>query len=279
MGGLKDKEIKFYDKKNDRLIFCNEGASSSFWDRHWGERVMDLKGQMEGFLGNRWILDYVEKYLEDVGGWILEGGCGMGGYVYCLDSAGYNVIGIDYAKKMVDKIKLSYSDLRIECQDVRGTLFEDNYFSIYFSFGVIEHFYEGYDSILKEAFRILKDGGYWVVSFPQISLLRRAKIYFKGYEEYSVCGLDDRGVRERFYQFALNSDRVMRDIEGFGFELVDRSKYDGIKGFKDEVSILKSFLQSIYDGKRGLRYRYLLDIILKPIASHMAILVFKKKVK
>lgn len=52
--------------------------------------------------------------------------------------------------------------------------------------------------------------------------------------------------------------------------------YDGIKGFKNEVTWLKPWLQPIYDGKRDHRLSPYLDKWLKPFASYCALLVMQK---
>jgi hypothetical protein len=69
---------------------------------------------------------------------------------------------------------------------------------------------------------------------------------------------------------------VQRDLERLGFRLVERLTCGGIKGFKDEVTWLKPWLQPIYDGKCGQRLRPHLDRWLKPFASHCALLVMQK---
>jgi hypothetical protein len=83
--------------------------------------------------------------------------------------------------------------------------------------------------------------------------------------------------KEHFYQFALNPEKVIKGIEQYGFQLVKKSQYDGIKGFKDEVAIFRPFLQAIYDGKILQILRRIIDIILKGLSSHMALLVMQKK--
>ena len=265
-------EIKTYDKKNDRIVFYNKKANVQFWEEHWRENIGSNQSQkIADYKNNRFILKIVKNYLDDKNSWILEGGCGIGGYVYCLQHAGYNVVGIDNAEKTVKAVKECYPDLNIQRQDVRKTSFEDNYFSIYFSFGVIEHFYKGYDEILSEAVRIIKPGGYLIISFPQLSILRRIKA------ELGLYARDKPVDKEHFYQFALNPEKVIKGIEQYGFQLVKKSQYDGIKGFKDEVAIFRPFLQAIYDGKILQILRRIIDIILKGLSSHMALLVMQKK--
>ena len=53
--------------------------------------------------------------------------------------------------------------------------------------------------------------------------------------------------------------------------------FDGIKGFKDELTWLKPVLQPIYDGKILQMIRPLLDVFFKPLASHCALLVLRNE--
>lgn len=263
---------KTYDKERDRIVFYNKKANSQFWEEYWRENYgSNPSHYIAGYKNNKFVLNLAKKYLDNKNGRILDGGCGVGGFVYCLQHAGYNSIGIDYSGETVKVAKECYPGLNIQKQDVRNTSFEDNFFSIYFSFGVIEHFYEGYERILLEAARIIKPGGYLIISFPQISLLRRIKV------NLNLFAQNQSVDKEHFYQFALNPEMVIGDIEHLGFQFVRKSQYDGIKGFKDEVTIFRPFLQVIYEVGKLYIFRLIIDSILKGLSSHMAILVMKKK--
>ena len=144
----------------------------------------------------------------------------------------------------------------------------------YVSVGVIEHFWEGHFSILREMHRTLRVGGFVFVSFPYLSCLRKLKIGLHLYPFKKSSLLNDQ--QEHFYQFALNESKIQADYEMLGFKLIEKFTYDGIKGFKDEVVLLKPWLQEIYDGKRGIRLRPLLDKLFKPFAAHCALLVMQK---
>ena len=63
------------------------------------------------------------------------------------------------------------------------------------------------------------------------------------------------------------------------FKLIQKQCFDGMKGFKDEIRIGRSYMQAIYDGKT-LKTRLVkkaLDVLLRPWASHMVLMVFKKQ--
>ena len=262
---------KYFDNENKRLIFVDKNANADFWDNHWG------KFELEKIYPNKYTKrDYVvkttTKYLPQKAK-IIEGGCGIGKQVFKLQKAGYEVIGVDYAKKTIEFVNENKPELYIQLGDVTKLEFEDNYFDAYWSFGVIEHFFDGYDMIRKEMLRVLASGGYLFITFPHMSLLRKLKARLKQYPEWSGRS------EENFYQFALSTKKVIQDFEKNGFRLVNMKKMNGIKGFKDEISLLKPLLQKIYDNRSlpGLIVNKLISVLLTPFASHSVLLVLKKE--
>jgi len=53
--------------------------------------------------------------------------------------------------------------------DVRKLNFPDHYFDGYWSLGVIEHFYKGYDEIIHKIYRVLHPGGFLFLTVPEMS--------------------------------------------------------------------------------------------------------------
>ena len=91
---------------------------------------------------------------------MLQGGCGLGDKVHSLDKVGFEAYGIDFAPNVVSMINENWPHLDVRQGDVRKLPFEDDFFDGYWSFGVIEHFFIGFDEILEEMARVIKPGGY-----------------------------------------------------------------------------------------------------------------------
>lgn len=263
----------FYDRQDMKLVYLGESASPDFWDSHWEKG--DLRKSVEKQRDNKFILGILRKYFPDKKGRILEGGCGRGQIVYCMHVHGYKSVGIDFAKKTIKRTKEIFPELNVRVGDVRALQFPENYFAGYWSEGVIEHFWKGYDDILREAKRVLVSGGYAFFTFPYMSPLRKLKVKLGLYEEFSG------GEPDNFYQFVLDHDLVIRDFEASGFKLIKKRARSGLKGLKDEVSIFKPFLQKLYDYQGEslwiLGFRYLLDRLLAVFAGHMIFLVLRNK--
>lgn len=168
---------------------------------------------------------------------LLEGGCGNGGVVLALSKAGYNVTGVDFAPDTIEKIKSENASLHVEQADVRFLPFEDACFDGYWSLGVIEHFWEGYDPILSEMHRVLKSGGYAFITFPWLSPIRRIKVML-GLIKKEQYGAEP----DTFYQFSLTGKQVADDLRSKGFEIVRMRPRSALAGVKAEFPMLDYFL-------------------------------------
>ena len=234
--------MKFYDEKNQKLILFKQKATSNYWDEHW--QVTNLSGRVKAGKNNRFIKNFTTKFLKP-GARILEGGCGIGQNVYGLKSWGYEAYGVDFARETVERTRKKFPELRISVQDVRKLDFPDNFFDGYRSLGVIEHFWEGYDEILKEAKRVIKPGGYLFLTFPYMSPLRKFKARLGLYPVFKKAKVD----LDNFYQFILNAEKIKKDVEKYGFKPCLQYPFDATKGMKDEISLLEPILQKVYDSK------------------------------
>lgn len=139
---------------------------------------------------------------------------------------------------------------------------------------MIEHFWEGYDGVLKEAKRVIKPGRYLFLTFPYISFLRKLKAKLGVYEIFeNNLKVDD------FYQFILDREKVKIDVEKYGFRLVLKYPFDATKGLKDEISLLKPIMGKIYNSQNLLAkvIRFSNSILFSKIATHNVLLVFRKE--
>lgn len=264
--------ICYFDKNNNRLVYVGKAADDAYWDRHWKSENSKLEKQIK-VKNDGFVIGYTKKYLP-AGTKIFEGGCGLGEKVSALHYNGYDAYGVDYAKETVKKINQYAPELKIKAGDVRDLPFPDNFFDGYWSLGVVEHFYDGYEKIVSEMFRVLTPGGYLFLTAPVMSPLRKAKVRGRKYPEYK----ESKETRENFYQFAFDPKDVINNFKSRGFKLIDVKPYDGIKGLKDEVLTLKPFLQYLYDKKNSVSnlVKRILDIVLRHFTNHMCLFVMRK---
>lgn len=261
-----------YDNKNSRLIMIKQKADENYWDKHWVSE--NVEKQVKLGLQDKIIRKVTEKYLLKKQK-VIDAGCGVGQTVYALERYDFDAYGIDFAKETILKTKEIFPELKIFVQDVRKTDFPDNFFEGYWSLGVLEHFWSGYEDIISEAQRIIKPGGYMFVTVPSMSPLRKIKVLLGLYPKFT-----DKENREPqdFYQFMLNPQIVKNKIEKQGFIFLQGRYYGAVKGLKDEIGWLEPIMRKVYDSNniffRGLRF--LINTFFDRFAGHMYLFVFKK---
>ena len=266
---------KYYDRENRRLVFENQSrgkADEKFWDSHWSH-YSDEDFTKDVKIIDRFVLYYTSKYLPK-GLKVLEGGCGKGQNVYTLQNNGYDAYGVDYAINTVSKVNQAVPELKITTGDVRKLDFDDHFFDGYWSLGVIEHFVDGYDAILSEMNRVIKEGGYLFLTVPSMSIIRKLKAALGMYTHLENIEL----IRDGFYQFAFSDGNIINDFTENGFDLIAHKPRSGLKGLKDEVKILQYPLQRLYDSKSFVAKlgKIPIDIAFRKIANHMSFFIFKR---
>jgi ubiquinone/menaquinone biosynthesis C-methylase UbiE len=265
--------MKYFDKKNNRLVFEEKRATVEFWDNLWN--ISDFKNTILSGKNDFFVSRYTKKYIRpEKNKKILEGGCGKGNFVYSLSIKGYDSYGVDYAKETVKHINAVMPELNISSGNVECLNFSENFFDGYWSLGVIEHFFDGYGKISSEMKRVIKPGGYLFITFPYMSPIRKLKTKFNSYPKFE----ENKFNKENFYQFALDYKKVKSDLEKLGFKLIFKKPFDGIKGLKDEVRFIRYPLRQIYNSKKIL-LRILSAIISRlfsPFSSHCILLIFQK---
>lgn len=265
----------YYDTENTRLVYIEKSATPDFWDNYW--ETGKSRTSIERTRNEWFILKTLRKYIPDRSGLILEGGCGRGQVVYCMNVHGYKSVGVDFAQKTIDKIKETVLELDVRVGDVRNLQFPDNHFTGYWSLGVIEHFWDGYHDILREMQRVLINGGYVFLGFPYMSPWRRLKAKLGLYKEFNR----QREGPENFYQFALDPGTVIKDFEAAGFECLEKEPINGVIGLIDKVSLFKPLLQKlyVYPGMnfwaRG--FKFVLNGLLHPFAPYTFLVLKIKK--
>jgi SAM-dependent methyltransferase len=198
-----------YWPRAERLVYLDEKATPEFWDSHWR-----AEGMPPTISPRDDVITVTARYLP-LGARVLEGGCGRANKVKALADAGFSAVGIDFAEGSVNQARVNYPGLDIQVGDVRSLQFAESSFDGYWSIGVIEHFWSGYDEILSEAARVLRPSGYLFLTAPWLSPYRRRKAKANGYPRS-----DFRSEPPAFYQFALGRKEVAAALVSHGFKLL-----------------------------------------------------------
>ena len=267
--------LRHYDKKNKRILYFDRPADAEFWDNNW-KSVGIFREVLFDSQISQWAI-FTEKFLTPQMGPILEGGCGTGIHVASLHRLGFDVVGVDFAERTVNTLKNIAPELDIQFGDVRELQFNDDFFAGYWSLGVIEHFWDGYEQIAIEMYRVLKPGGILFLAFPFMNPIRKLKSFLR------IIKTSDKNVKTDFYQFALNPDYVVSDFQKLGFRLLDKLPILGRQGLQEEMLYLYKLIQMAYGWtepsfyKRCLRaFFHRLNQFMFNFSSYSILLVFQK---
>ena len=260
--------MRQYDAEYHRLVYLTGTALPDDWDARWNKPAFEnlfVEGR------NAWLVSETRRFLP-AGSRILEGGCGCADKVHSLSAAGYEAIGFDTATKTLHHALEICPRLNIAVGDIRKFPLADESVDGYWSLGVFEHFQEGMRAQWDEAARVTRPNGFLFLTLPILSPLRRLKA---GFRAYPPLGEVPPG---RFYQYAYSPQEIVRIAEEHGFTLVRSRLFDGVKGLKDEVPLLRPVLQRLYDSNHILARltRRVADIISRSFSGHMGYFVFQR---
>jgi ubiquinone/menaquinone biosynthesis C-methylase UbiE len=261
------RKIIYWGRAN-RLVYLNEKATPEFWDNQW--RAV---GPPTEISRKHDVVAVTRRYLSREAR-ILEGGCGRADKVNAMAEAGFRPIGVDFAEASVEQARLTFPSLDIRRGDVRALDFPNSTFDGYWSIGVIEHFWEGYESILGEAARVLKSKGVLFLTAPWLSPYRRYKARNGGYEEAEFST-----EPESFYQFALSQEEVTTQLKRHGFRVLSWRGRSPDISILDDMSVYRTQANWLLNSRGSLFKRVLRKAVvsvLKPVCGHSFLAVAQK---
>jgi SAM-dependent methyltransferase len=191
----------------------------------WNGR--SLRSEVES-IRNRTLVEIFNRFLTGTRLRILEGGCGLGGWVDYFRKQGHDVIGIEYDERIIKLAKEEDPSIPIILGDITQLDFPDNSFDAYISLGVIEHFEHGPHQALTEAFRILKPGGLAFITTPVLTTLRRLVAHPMRDVYFRIRDL--KGQPKYFWEYRFTKKELCDYIRDAGFEI----EYVGIDDYEPE---------------------------------------------
>jgi SAM-dependent methyltransferase len=199
----------------------------------WNGRT--LKSEIES-TQNRTIAEIFDRYFDGSVARILEGGCGVGGWVDYFQKRGHDVVGIEYDERIIEMAKKEDPSIPIVLGDITNLDYPDSSFDAYISLGVIEHFEHGPQEALSEAHRILKPGGLAFITTPMLTPMRRLAGHPLRNLYFAIRDL--RGKPKYFWEYRFTKRELCTYIEDAGFEVefvgiddyerLERSKHIGL---------------------------------------------------
>jgi len=198
------------NNKIDGVMNCYNVIAKEYAKRYYDE--LDNKPF------DRMILKYFADLIDE-GGFICDVGCGPGEIASYVNKFRKNVSGIDISKEMIKEAKIRNKNVHYKV----GNMFDlkiksGSYDGIIAFYAIVNYDIKDVEIFINEICRIIKDGGYLLISFHV------------GNEILYVNEFLKKNNSIKFYFF--DQDEIIRIIKQAGFNIKDafiRYPYKGIE--------------------------------------------------
>ncbi|KPL08059.1 hypothetical protein AMJ85_08960 [candidate division BRC1 bacterium SM23_51] len=253
-----------------------------YWSGVWGERSMDNWRAYVNAIDRNEQMKVMRPYLSGLpsNSRILDGGCGLGHWTLYFAAKGFRSVGIDISRETIARLQerlLNVHRAFFVVGDIRAIACKDASFDAYLSWGTFEHFEEGLQPCLQEAWRVLKPSGHLFITVPFYNRrhIRRDRLSRQRSSDTSQVEAPEQ-KEMRFYQWRLTKSELRRELELGGFkvlEIVAVNKWQGLR------RMVKHELHVDPTSKRHRIMQVLLyPFVSKDYVAHMLMGVGQKQV-
>ena len=149
-------------------------------------------------------LKYAELTVAGKQDRILEAGCGAGRILRYYHGKGYDIVGFDFVKVAVDKLRDIDPSLKVELGDIKQLPYADESFDAVLAFGLYHNLENGLDEAIAETCRVLRKGGRVCASLRADNIQTRLSDWLearKANTRPQIC--TDGDARRKFHKLNL----------------------------------------------------------------------------
>lgn len=191
------------------------------WNENWQETPINEILEIFNYPRVQKQIAIYLKYLPK-GKPILEGGCGLGPYLIYFRNKGYNITGVDYNLAPLLKISDYRANTPLAQANVLNLPFTNGSLGAYLSLGVIEHFTQGPEQAIKEAYRVLAPGGYFLLQVPNSSILQKIKFPFTFLKKNNlVRKMLGKPPKNYYWEQYFKITELKNELELSGFKIAE----------------------------------------------------------
>lgn len=261
-----------YPRKVDYLK--NRAGGVELWEEHWHKQ--DIKKQIERLKKDS-VTPIVRRWIQHATGEgqsprILDGGCGAGRYLVYFGKLGYDIIGADNSANAVRVAKSFDANLKVVRASVLDLPFDSQSFDHYLSFGVLEHFINGPEQGLKEAYRVLKKDGILFLPVPFMNNLRMLYEHIENFRS-KISGRQKIPEGE-FYQYYFTKKELKSILNSLGFEVLRDYPLNQELGLLRALPFVRKNRLSNY---LTVNLAKAIKLFLPQFSPHMVLLICKKR--
>lgn len=189
------------------------------------------------------VFNLIDKINSEKINRVLDLGCGAGQYLVQLHSMGFECFGADISEEMLNVTREKFvshqlDDVTLINSDCYKLPLEENYFDLIVCIGVLEYL-DSEKKALLEMKRMIKPGGFVIVTFPNFYKLRNLldpyyytiRFWTYLFGKKSVKSSQDKNKPDVKIDFGKSTvsryslSKVKKIVSGSGFELIEVRGY------------------------------------------------------
>jgi SAM-dependent methyltransferase len=191
----------------------SKGTASepNFWPDYWKTVSLQLNSKYLPELSA--LLNHLPPQAS-----VLDIGCGRGVVVRGLQQRGYNARGIDFDRdSILDSVEHG-GYFPSEIGDLNHLPYRSGSFDAVLLAGTVEHVFQGPQCGFSEAYRVLRPGGFIVLTIPYINIVRKLFLPFYLTRDI-IFSYFPESQQEKFFEWVFTRGEVTAMLSRAGFSV------------------------------------------------------------